>query len=85
MGGTTGNIRTLRNQSGTVGSRTLGSILASGNGGGAGSVRRMYAFYKKQNPDVNPFTPIFGINRGQFQDRAQWFIEAIYPGYPDSK
>ena len=25
----TGNLRTLRNQSGTVGSRTLGSILAS--------------------------------------------------------
>ena len=85
MGGTTGNIRTLRNQSGTVGNRTLGSILASGNAGGAGSVRRMYAFYRKQNPDVNPFTPIFGINRGQFQDRAQWFIGAIYPGYPVSK
>ena len=42
MGGT-GNIRTLRNQSGTVGSRTLGSILASGSG--AGSVRRLYGYY----------------------------------------
>lgn len=85
MGGTTGNIRTLRNQSGTVGSRTLGSILTSGNAGGAGSVRRMYAFYRKQNPDISPFTPIFGIERGQFQSRAQWFIGAIYPGYPVSK
>ena len=34
--GVTGNLRTLRNQSGTVGSRTWGSIFASG-GGGAGS------------------------------------------------
>jgi hypothetical protein len=42
MGGT-GNIRTLRNQSGTVGYRTLGSILA--NGSGAGSTRRLYGHY----------------------------------------
>jgi hypothetical protein len=42
MGGT-GNIRTLRNQSGTVGYRTLGSILA--NGSGAGSTRRLYGYY----------------------------------------
>lgn len=86
MGGSTGNIRTLRNQSGTVGSRTLGSILTSGNAGGAGSVRRMYAYYmmkNRGNPD--PFTSIFNINRGQFRDRAQWFIGAIYPGYPISK
>ena len=76
MGGT-GNIRTLRNQSGSVGSRTLGSILASG-GGGAGSVRRMYAWYRKENPDISPFTPIFKINRGQFRTRAQWFIKSLY-------
>ena len=79
MGGTTGNIRTLRNQPGTVGYRTLGSILTSGNAGGAGSVRRMYAFYRSQNPDVSPFTPIFGINRGQFRSRAQWCLENVYP------
>jgi len=85
MGGTTGNIRTLRNQSGTVGNRTLGSILTSGNAGGAGSVRRMYAYYRKENPDINPFTPIFGITRGEFQSRAQWFIGAVYPGYPISR
>lgn len=78
MGGGTGNIRTLRNQSGTVGSRTLGSILTSGNGGGAGSVRRMYAFYRQQNPDVSPFTPIFGINRGQFKSRSEWFLENVF-------
>jgi hypothetical protein len=77
MGGGTGNIRTLRNQSGTVGNRTFLSIVTSGNAGGAGSVRRMYAFYKKQNPDASPFTPIFGINKGQFASRAQWFIGAV--------
>ena len=43
MGGT-GNLRTLRNQSGTVGSRTWQSILASG-GGGAGSFRRVYGYF----------------------------------------
>lgn len=85
MGGTTGNIRTLRNQSGTVGSRTLGSILTSGNAGGAGSVRRMYAYYRNKNPDISPFTPIFNINYGQFRSRAQYFIGTIYPGYPVSK
>ena len=74
MGGGTGNIRTLRNQSGTVGSRTLGSILTSGNGGGAGSLRRVYGFYRKQNPDINPFTPILGITRGQFKSRSEWFL-----------
>ena len=52
MGGNTGNIRTLRNQSGTVGSRTWGSILSSG-AGGAGSFRRVYGYYsaKGQRPD----------------------------------
>ena len=66
MGGT-GNIRTLRNQSGTVGYRTLGSILASDGGAGAGSVRRIYGYYLKHNPDKNisPFTYMFNINYGQ--------------------
>lgn len=77
MGGTTGNIRTLRNQSGTVGYRTLGSILASDSGAGAGSVRRMYAYYKKQNPNASPFQQIFNINRGQFKSRSQWFLTNV--------
>lgn len=76
MGGGTGNIRTLRNQSGTVGNRTLYSILASSSGG-AGSVRRMYAYYYRQNSGVSPFTPIFSIDRGQFRSRAQWFIGSL--------
>jgi hypothetical protein len=73
MGGSTGNIRTLRNQSGTVGSRTLGSILASDGGNGAGSVRRIYGYYAKQN-NQNIFNAIFNINRGEFRNRSQWFL-----------
>ena len=74
MGGNTGNIRTLRNQSGTNGSRSLGSILASDSGAGAGSIRRLYAWYRKNKPDLNPFTQIFGINRGYLKTREQWLM-----------
>jgi len=86
MGGNTGNIRTLRNQSGTVGYRTLGSILASDGGAGAGSVRRIYAYYAlRDGGNPSPFKSIFDINRGQFAARAQYFIGAVYPGYPVSR
>jgi hypothetical protein len=81
MGGNTGNIRTLRNQSGTVGYRTLGSILASDSGAGAGSVRRIYGYYAKKNGgNPSPFNSIFDINRGQFASRALFFIDSIYHG-----
>jgi hypothetical protein len=44
--GVTGNLRTTRSQSSTAGSRTIGSILASGgSGSGAGSFVRIYNFY----------------------------------------
>lgn len=79
MGGNTGNIRTQRNQSGTVGYRTLGSILASDGINGGGSVRRMYSWYKQNKPNVNPFTAIFAIDRGQFRSRSQWFLSTVYP------
>lgn len=46
MGGGTGNIRTLRGQSGTNGYRTLGSIIASDSSAGAGSFRRIYGYYR---------------------------------------
>jgi hypothetical protein len=70
MGGT-GNIRTQRSQSGTNGSRTLGSILASDSGAGAGSIRRLYAWYKMQNANngTNQFyNSTFNINFGQFRN-----------------
>lgn len=41
----TGNLRTLRGQSSTVGSRTIGSILANNSGSYAGSFNRIYQWY----------------------------------------
>jgi hypothetical protein len=61
MGGT-GNLRTLRNQSGTVGNRTLASILASANGSGAGSFRRVYGYYASKRNGINPLIFLLGIN-----------------------
>lgn len=46
--GVTGNLRTLRGQSSTVGSRTIGSILANSSGSGAGSFSRIYSFYARR-------------------------------------
>lgn len=61
MGGT-GNIRTLRNQSGSNGSRTLGSILASDGINGAGSNRRIYTWYARRNDLQGFFKQVYGFN-----------------------
>ena len=74
MGGGTGNIRTQRNQSGTNGSRTFGSILASDGGNGAGSVRRMYGWYARNGQQPIFYKSVFGITYGQFSNRKQWFL-----------
>lgn len=84
MGGNTGNIRTSRGPSAVNGVRTLGSTIVSQNGGGAGSVRRMYGYYARFG-GRNPIQSIFNINYGQFQNRAEFFIGAVYPGYPLSR
>jgi hypothetical protein len=60
MGGNTGNLRTLRNQSGTNGQRTLGSIIASDSGNGAGSIARLAKWYAIRGP--NNGIPSFFIN-----------------------
>lgn len=78
MGGGTGNIRTQRVQSGTVGSRTLGSILAGGNGGGAGSTRRIYGWYTKTHTPDQFYNTIFNIKYGQFSNRTEWFLSSSY-------
>ena len=76
MGGGTGNIRTQRAQSGTVGSRTLGSILPAGNAGGAGSTRRIYGWYSHNNNNPGQFyNSVFGIKFGQFRSRAKMFLD----------
>jgi hypothetical protein len=66
-------LRTLRNQSGTCGSRTLGSIL-TGGGGDAGSTRRMYGWYMKNHTTDQFYKAIFDIQYGQFSHRANWFL-----------
>ena len=68
-------LRTLRNQSGTCGSRTLGSVLAGGAGGGAGSVRRMYGWYMKNNDTDKFYKAVFDIDYGQFSNRANLLLK----------
>jgi hypothetical protein len=75
MGGNTGNIRTLRNQSGTNGQRTLGSILASDAGNGAGSIARMAKWYSYRGP-VNGtpgfFNKVIGLKKGSFSNFSNY-------------
>lgn len=73
MGGGTGNIRTLRNLSGTNGYRTLGSMLVSGSG--AGSVRRMYGWSAKNNSQDQFYNNVFNLNFGKFRSRTEWFLD----------
>jgi hypothetical protein len=77
MGGNTGNLITRRNQSAVNGSKTLGSILASDSINGAGSVRRVYGWYKRHSTVDNFYKGVFDINYGQFRDRAQFFLGSI--------
>jgi len=74
MGGNTGNIRTQRFQSGTVGHRTLGSILSSS--GDAASLRRVRAWYVKHDLTNNFYSQVLNINIGQYRDRAQYFMKS---------
>ena len=78
MGGGTGNIRTGR-ISATGGYRTIGSMIANGASSGAGSCRRVIAWYAR-NGFVNnngTYGATFDIKFGQFRDRAQWFISNV--------
>lgn len=78
MGGNTGNIRTLRNQSGTVGNRTLGSIISSDGINGAGSVRRIYGWYKATYGDTYGFYQnVLGVQRGRFASNNYLAIKYI--------
>ena len=77
MGGGTGNIRTYR-ISASNGYRTIGSMLANGSSGaGAGSGRRVYAWYARNGTNVGNgfYKDALGINFGQFRDRARWFLQ----------
>jgi hypothetical protein len=78
MGGNTGNIRSRRPSS-CNGYKTLGSILASDSGSGAGSIRRIYGFYAKTNQTSDFYQLVFNIQKGQFKDRTQWFLKTVFP------
>ena len=67
-------LRTLRNQSGSNGNRTLGSILAGGASGGAGSSRRMYGWYMKNHTTSQFYDAVFGIRYGEFRNRAEFLL-----------
>ena len=74
MGGGAGGLITQRWQSGTCGSRTIGSILASNHN--AGSAGRIIKWQLSQNRNnlAGAYGTVFGIHSGQFQARAQWFL-----------
>lgn len=74
MGGNTGNFRTLRNQSGTNGSRTIFSILASDGGSGAGSVRRVYGYYAKNRTVADFYKNVFDMKYGKLKNQSQWIL-----------
>jgi hypothetical protein len=71
MGGNTGNIRTSKISS-SNGYKTLGSIIADGNNGGAGSTKRVYEYYARiyrNNPTIfyeNVLGLTYGSQRGQY-------------------
>jgi len=69
MGGNTGNLRTFRLSS-SNGSRTLGSLVADGASAGAGSTRRMYAYYTRNGTVPGFYSKVFALNYGQFSDRS---------------
>jgi hypothetical protein len=81
MGGT-GNLRTLRNQSGSNGSRTLSSILASDSVNGAGSVRRIFHWYVRTGNVDDFYNQILNLRYGKFRDRTNWFLSlpGVYGG-----
>jgi hypothetical protein len=74
MGGSTGSLITQRGPSGVNGYRTLGSILAN-SVGGAGSVRRIYGWERRNKPGVDPIGPIFNLYRGELRSRAQQLLK----------
>jgi hypothetical protein len=69
------NIHTLRNQSGTNGQRTSGSIIASDAGNGAGSIARQAKWYAARGP-VNGapsfFTNILSIKKGSLNNFSNY-------------
>jgi len=68
MGGNTGNIRTRRLTSSSNGNRTFFSLVADGASAGAGSTRRISAFYLRNTSTTNLYNNVFGLKYGQFKN-----------------
>jgi|LauGreDrversion4_2_1035121.scaffolds.fasta_scaffold901755_2 hypothetical protein len=72
MAGGAGTLRTLR-ISGANGSKTLGSLIASGSSSGGGSARRIYGYYASLGESTTQIYANFGLYYGKFRGQAQWF------------
>ena len=72
MGGSAGSFRTLR-ISGANGSKTLGSLIASGSSSGGGSTRRVYSYYVSLGESTPQIYARFGLYYGEFKSNPQWF------------
>lgn len=80
MGGSTGSLNTQRGPSSCNGTRTLASILANSYGG-AGSVRRMYGWYRHNNSSEDPFDKIFNLKRGDLKSRINQLLSSQQPQF----
>ena len=76
MGGNTGNIRTYRLSS-SNGTRTLGSLLSDASSAGAGSTRRMYAYYTRNGTVSGFYQNVLNLKYGEFRNRSQWFLSGL--------
>ena len=74
MGGSTGNIRTLR-LSATSGIRTFTSLLSDSASAGAGSSRRTLAWCKRYETLQGAYKSIFDIQYGQFRNDTKFFLK----------
>jgi hypothetical protein len=76
MGGNTGNIRTYRLSS-SNGTRTLGSLLSDASSAGAGSTRRMYAYYTRNGNVTGFYQNVLNLRYGEYSNRTQWFLKQL--------
>lgn len=73
MAGSAGTLRTLR-ISGANGSKTLGSLIASGSSSGGGSTRRIYGYFTSLGNSTQTFYyDVFGLYYGKYKSQAQYF------------
>jgi hypothetical protein len=72
MAGGAGTLRTLR-ISGANGSKTIGSLIASGSSSGGGSARRIYGYYASLGESTDQIYAQFGLYYGKYKAQSQLF------------